>query len=197
MNRFITLLALLLSTACLETKTDDTSTEPSNEPVDIGPEATGSGSENTGTTIDPEPISASIIWDNDGALLTIENASPDSLLYFGIAQTRGTYSSTAEAEIYSQWTAEDCSGQSSQGDYCHEVPEAVDGFASIELISSSFGSQTSVGDLQYTLFTNDLAYYGFTYILDDPANEKCYVWGDNPAYYDDFYYICEYMFEWE
>jgi hypothetical protein len=36
-----------------------------------------------------------------------------------------------------------------------------------------------------------------TYILDDPANEACYVWGDMPAYYDDFMYLCEYMPEWD
>ena len=197
MTRFVTLGALLLSTACLEVKSDDTSVEPSAEP---GSPSTEPGSPTSDPSTEPsvEPLSAWVVWDSDGALLNVENADDNSLFYFGIAQTQhGAYTSSAQAEAAQQWTAEDCTGQSGQGDFCHEVPSAVDGYASLELISSSYGSQTSEGDPQYTLLTEALEQDGFTYILDDSANEKCYVWGDTPAYYDDFYYSCEYMPEWD
>jgi hypothetical protein len=194
MTRIITMSALLLSTACLEVKSDDTALEPSNEPSG---EPSLEPSEEPSTEPSTEPVAAWVAWDSDGALLNIENADDTALYYFGMAETKGSYTSTADAESGNAWTAEDCSGLSSQGDFCHEVPGTVDGYTSLELISAGFGDVTTSGDPQNTLFTDILASDGMTYVLDDAANGMCYVWGDMPAYYDDFLYACEYMPEWD
>lgn len=194
MTRLMTLSALLFSTACLEVKTDDTSSEPSSE---ASLEPSGEPSSDTGTEPEPAELAAWISWDGESALLTLENSSADSIYYFGMAETKGAYTSTADAESADLWTAEDCSGLSGQGDYCHEVPESSDGFGYLELITGSINDLSTSGDPQYTLFDQTLATDGMTYILDDPANEACYVWGDMPAYYDDFMYLCEYMPEWD
>ena len=193
MTRFMTMSALLLSTACLEAKTDDTSSEPVTE-TDTGT-STDTG-ETTDTGTEEPALTAWVTWNADGALLNIENASDDSTYYFGMAETKSVYTSTLDAENAGAWTAEDCTGFSQQGDYCHEVPAAIDGYAYLELVSAAFGETTTTGDPQNTLFTQELANDGMTYVLDDPANGLCYVWGDMPAYYDDFA-SCEYMFEWE
>ena len=198
MTRFMTMSALLLSTACLEAKTDDTSSEPSNEASgEPSNEASGEPSSDTGTEPEEEPLEAWITWDGDSALLNLENASDDGIYYFGMAETKGAYTSTLDAENAGAWTAEDCTGFSQLGDYCHEVPAAVDGFGYLELIrTDSINNLTTTGDPQYTLFYQTLADDGMTYILDDVINGLCYVWGDMPSYYDDFA-SCEYMFEWE
>ena len=142
-------------------------------------------------------MQAWITWDGDSALLNLENASDDSVYYFGMAETKGAYTSTITAEESGAWTAEDCTGFSQQGDYCHEVPASADGYGYLELINGSINDLTTTGDPQYTLFNAELAGDGMTYVLDDVSNGTCYVWGDMPAYYDDFAYACEYMPEWD
>lgn len=191
MTRFMTMSALLLSTACLEVKTEDTSSEPSDDTA-VEPAGEPSGD----TAVEEAAMQAWITWDGDSALLSLENASDDSIYYFGMAETKGAYTSTLSAEDAGAWTAEDCSGFSQQGDYCHEVPETIDGFGYLELINGSINDLTTTGDPQYTLFNQSLADDGMTYVLDDVSNSKCYVWGDMPAYYDDFA-SCEYMPEWD
>ena len=88
-----------------------------------------------------------------------------------MAETKGAYMSTADAENGNAWTAEDCSGLSSQGDYCHEVPTTIDGYASLELISSGINDLSTTGDPQNTLFTDTVANDGTTYVLDNAAND--------------------------
>lgn len=192
MTRFMTMSALLLSTACLEAKTDDTSSEPSNDTA-----TEPSGEPSADTAVEEAEMEAWITWDGDSALLNLENASDDGIYYFGMAETKGSYTSTISAEDAGAWTAEDCTGFSQQGDYCHEVPASDDGFGYLELINGSINDLTTTGDPQYTLFNQTLADDGMTYVLDDVSNGACYVWGDMPAYYDDFAYACEYMPEWD
>ena len=196
MTRLMTMSALLLSTACLEVKTDDTSSEPSSE-ASVEPSSEASGEPSSDTGVEPAEMQAWITWDGDSALLSLENASEDSIFYFGMAETKGAYTSTLDAEGAGAWTAEDCTGFSQQGDYCHEVPASSEGFAYLELINGSINDLTTTGDPQYTLFNAELAGDGMTYVLDDVVSGMCYVWGDMPAYYDDFAYACEYMPEWE
>ena len=157
MTRLMTMSALLLSTACLEVKTDDTSSEPSSEAsVEPSSEASGEPSSDTGVE-EPADLQAMINWDGDSALLTLMNASEDSIFYFGMAETKGAYTSTLDAEDSGAWTAEDCTGFSQQGDYCHEVPASSEGYAYLELINGSINDLSTTGDPQYTLFNAELA----------------------------------------
>ena len=210
MTRFFALGALLLSTACLEVKTEDTSLEPSNSPT-TDPEDTGDT--DTDDPVDTgdapvEPVSAWVMWDSDGAILNLENVDSDAVYYFGIAQTNGNTNS-ADANNAYLWVAEDCflgyTGPDGELDfaYCHEVPAAEDGYVGLELINvDGTDGVTESGNPQYTYLSdsddggNDMT-WGYTYILDDASNEMCYVWGNEPAFYDEYWYSCEWKPEWD
>lgn len=191
MTRYFALAALIMSTACLEVKNEDTSLEPSNDPTD-----TADTGDDTGT-VPTAPMNAYVSWDADGALLTIENADPTAIFQFGIAETNG-FANNAEATDAGLWTAEDCNIGMSSFQFCHELDAVTtDGYAALELISVGTPSEVSeTGNPQNTLLNEGLA-PRLTYILDDFGNGVCYVWGNVPGYYDDYYYLCEYMPEWD
>ena len=71
MTRLMTMSALLLSTACLEVKTDDTSSEPSSE-ASVEPSNEASGEPSSDTGVEEPAMQAMINWDGDSALLTLD-----------------------------------------------------------------------------------------------------------------------------
>ena len=204
MTRYFAFGAILFSTACLEVKDTDTSLEEPGEDTSVP-------ADTADTDVPAAPMSAWISWNADGATLNIENAT-DSVYYFGMAQTNDNTNSV-DANNDWLWVAEDChygyTGPNStevQFKYCHEVPADDDGdtYIALELISlRDTAGVTQTGNPQNTYLTqnhpddgSELT-WGYTYILEDATNQECYVWGNSPAFYDDFYYACTWMPEWD
>lgn len=178
-------LSALFSTACLETLE-----EYEYEYEDTNSEEIDWDNDWLEDDASEKEVSAWISWHPDGMVLNIDDGDPNTVYYFGITQTNGAYDNNADAQQAWQWTAEDCHLGYGSMSYCHAIPS---GAVSLELYSTyDVDGVTEIDDPQFTYFKQEHE-PGLTYFLEDTSNEKCYVWGDLPAYYDDYDYACEYV----
>ena len=163
------------------TTQDTSSTQPNAQPDTAGEQDTAATMD-TGTVLEEDPIDcpelgASVLWEEERVHLTIESFAEQTSYFFGFAQTHISGSL--------QWTGEDChKGFSTQSGeeylYCH--PAGMGSNAGVQL---EYGAPYD--DVQEGLNTHFVSkeFDGqVSYVIKDAISGCCWVWGENPSYFE-------------
>jgi hypothetical protein len=170
--RHLTLLlpVATLSVACFDDKDDDDDEDDDEDDSGYDWSTTTGyyGTTGTGTTGGSTPA-VSVSWGSTGVDIAIAGGAGG--WWFGMAETRGCSDC---------WTGEDCVyGYTYSGgslNYCHDAGDTGTGL--------TYGGDATALSAGTTLFPDSSFESTVTYYLESQADFSCWVWGDDPSYYD-------------
>ena len=115
------------------------------------------------------PPELSLEWGASG--ITLELSGSGDLYWFGMAQTQGD----------DPWTGEDCvygyeTAAGTTLSYCHYAGDAG--------MFLTYGGDPNALESGSTAFADSSVAGQLTYVLASETTGRCYVWGDDPSYYD-------------